>query len=164
MLSRQVWVAGLVFSFPLLSLITGFGIGLSGFLFLGSAIYCARDSYCVLQRDWVDTRWVILAFLVHFGFALFGFAARREGLESLDAPLRMLLAISAMLMVQIAKPTRRTLWWGVAGGALAAAIFVAWQRWALGMARPGGRVRLKRLVVTNVDEAVQRQFRIHRRR
>jgi O-antigen ligase len=135
---KEAWVAALVFSFPLLSLVTDFGIGLSSFLFLGSALYCAREGYSALLRSWPRTRWVVFAFLAHLGFALFCYATRDVGLHSVEAPARMFFAASAMLMVQIARPGRNALWWGVAGGALAAACLVAWQRWSLGMLRPGG--------------------------
>jgi O-antigen ligase len=135
---RQVWLAGLLFSFPLLSLVTSFGIGLSSFLFLASALYYLRDSHSTLLRHWPQTRWVVYAFLAHLGFALFCWATRGAGLHILEAPARMLFAMSAMLVVQIGRPWRGTLWWGVAGGALAAACFAAWQRWLLDMPRPGG--------------------------
>jgi O-antigen ligase len=52
----------------------------------------------------------------------------------------MFFAVSALAAVLAARPPRRMLWWGVIAGALAALPFVAWQRIALGMDRPGGLI------------------------
>jgi O-antigen ligase len=134
---RQAWAAAVVFSLPLFSLVSSEAIGLASFLFLGSAIYCWRDSARALRAGWRHTRWVILAFLAHLGFTVFLLVSRGMDLGVLDEPARMLLAGAAMLVVQTARPGARSLWWGVAGGALAATCLAAWQRFALGMPRPG---------------------------
>src|SRR5205085_7357699 len=65
---------------------------------------------------------------------------RGASMNTVEKPARMFFAASALLAVLAARPSRRMLWWGVIAGALAALPFVAWQRIALGMDRPGGLI------------------------
>jgi O-antigen ligase len=135
---RQAWAALLVLLFPLLSLVTGFGIGLAGFLFLFTACLWWRGCLAALRAHWPQTRWVLLAFLLHLACMLALAPGRPHGANAVDGPLRMCIAGAAMLVVQAGRPSLRALWLGVAGGALLGAGFVGWQRLALGMERPGG--------------------------
>jgi O-antigen ligase len=135
---RQAWAALLVLLFPLLSLVTGFGIGLAGFLFLFTACLWWRRCLAALRAHWPQTRWVLLAFLLHLACVLALAPGRTHGANAADGPLRMCIAGAAMLVVQAGRPSLRALWLGVAGGALLGAAFVGWQRLALGMERPGG--------------------------
>jgi len=135
---RQAWASALVLMFPLLSLVTGAGIGLAGFLFLFTACLWWRDAGRVLRVHWPHTRWVLLAFLLHLACVLWSAAGYAHGANAADAPARMVLACSAMLVVQLGRPTLRAFWLGISGGALLAAGFVGWQRLALGIDRPGG--------------------------
>jgi O-antigen ligase len=131
----------LVFLFPFFSLITSYGIGVSTFAFLFASLCVARQWRGVLARHWRQTRWVVLAFLANLLFAILCLVLR-DGFHAstLEKPARMLCALVAMLLVQVARPSRRCLWYGVVAGALAGALFVAWQRWVLGMDRPGGLI------------------------
>jgi O-antigen ligase len=61
-------------------------------------------------------------------------------MNTVEKPARMFFAVSALVAVLAARPSRRMLWWGVIAGALAALPFVAWQRIALGVERPGGLI------------------------
>jgi hypothetical protein len=138
--SRQAWATALVLAFPLLSLVTGFGIGLAGFLFLITACLWWRACAKALRLHWPHTRWVLLALSLHLAWLAWLTLAGGPGrsANALDAPARMCIAGAAMLVVQVARPALRALWLGAAGGALLGAAFVAWQRLGLGMARPGG--------------------------
>jgi O-antigen ligase len=135
---RRAWAGTLVLVFPLLSLVTPFGIGLAGFLFAATALAWRRDSWRLLRLGWPRTRWVVLAFLLQLLDVALLAASRDHGVKDLDAPVRMCMAVAAMLVVQAAGPGGRALWLGAAGGACAALTFVAWQRLALGVTRPGG--------------------------
>jgi O-antigen ligase len=135
---RRAWAGTLVLAFPLLSLVTPFGIGLAGFLFAVTALAWRRDSWRTLCLGWPRTRWVLLAFLLQLLDVSLLAASRGHGIKDLDAPVRMCMAVAAMLVVQAAGPGGRALWLGAAGGACAALAFVAWQRLALGVGRPGG--------------------------
>lgn len=135
---RRTWASALVLMFPLLSLVTDAAIGLAGFLFLFTACLWWRDAGRALRAGWPHTRWVLLAFLLQLACVLWSAAGRAHGLNAADAPARMALACSAMVVVQLARPSLRAFWLGISGGALLAAGFVAWQRLALGMDRPGG--------------------------
>jgi O-antigen ligase len=134
----RAWATVLVLAFPLLSLVTDFGIGAAGFLFIATALCWWRASWQALRAHWPRTRWVLLAFLLNLAhLALLAFASRRSP-NMLDGPARMCLIVGAMLVVQVGRPPLRALWLGAAGGALAAAVFIAWQRFGLGLGRPGG--------------------------
>jgi O-antigen ligase len=128
----------LVLAFPLLSLVTPFGIGLTGFLFAATALAWRRDSWRLLRAGWPRTRWVLLAFLLQLLDIAWLAASRGHGIKDLDGPTRMCTMVAAMLVVQAAAPGARALWLGAAGGAFAALVFVAWQRLVLGLDRPGG--------------------------
>jgi len=139
--SKQGLAGLLMFTLPFLSHTTLWGVGVCSVLFFLAAIFCFRDCRPALMRHWGDVRWVAAAFLCHFLFALVCLALRPEARSSgLENPLRMFLAISALAVVLAYRPDRRLLWWGVAGGAMAGALLVGYQRWMLGMDRPGGLV------------------------
>jgi O-antigen ligase len=93
-----------------------------------------------LARHWPQVRWVVLAFLLHFLFVLGCALVRGANMNTVEKPARMFFAVSALAAVLAARPPRRMLWWGVIAGALAALPFVAWQRIALGIDRPGGLI------------------------
>ena len=135
----QRWIGFQAFLFPFISLTTPSGIGFSSVLFLLTALCMPRRCWAVLNPHWREIRWVVAAFWFQFMLALAASLLRPDvGLASLDKPARMLLALSCMSLVLLARPQRAALWWGVAGGALAALPFVAWQRIVDGVERPGG--------------------------
>lgn len=136
--ARRGWAALLVLLFLATCLATPAGVGLSGFLFLGTALCWWRACRQALRRHWRQVRWVWLTFLLHALFALFQTLADGRGAANLDAPARMCMMLPAMLVVLAARPPLRVLWLGAAAGAVAALAFVAWQVFALGIARPGG--------------------------
>ena len=135
---RQAWATALVLGFPLSSLVTNFGIGLAGFLFLLTACCWWRDCRDALSAHWPQLRWVLCAFLLHFLYQAWLVVGEGRGANTLDAPGRMVLVLSALLVVRVTGPPLAALWLGAAGGALLGAGFVAWQRWMLGLDRPGG--------------------------
>jgi O-antigen ligase len=131
--------AALVTGLPLFSLITGHGVGAFGFFFLGLALCFGRDGWRMLRRHWTRTRWVLAAFAAALALEVPYYLARQpDTFGGFDKPLRMLLSASAMLVVLLARPGRAALWRGAIGGALAAFFLAAWQRWGLGIERPGG--------------------------
>jgi O-antigen ligase len=136
--SRQAWIAALVLAFPLCSLATGIGVGLVSFLFFVTALWYWRDSWDALRLGWTDSRWVILAFAAQLAFMVFYMLTRGRNPAVLESSWRMLMAATAMLAIQCARPGSRPLWWGIWGGALAAAAVAAWQRWVLDLDRAGG--------------------------
>jgi O-antigen ligase len=135
---RQAWTAALVLAFPLLSLVTAFGIGLTGFLFVGTALAWRRDCWRLLRNDFPHTRWVLLAFLLQLADIALLAVSRGHDISDIDGPSRTCMAVAAMLVVRAARPPARWLWLGAAGGAAAALAFAAWQWLALGVERPGG--------------------------
>jgi O-antigen ligase len=139
---RRAWIGVLVFLFPFLSLVSAYGIGLSGILFVATVPAFRGEAGTMLRRHWHATRWVVLAFLAALLLELlYALTRSHEPFgAALERPARMLLAVCAMLLVQVGKPDRRSLWLGVAAGALSALLLVAWQRWGLGIARPGGLI------------------------
>ena len=136
---RQGVAGFLVFLFPLIALMHRSAISAASFGFLLMALVHARQSRAALVRAWPQARWVVLAFGAHFLYTVALFALRDDGLlSSLEKPGRMFFSVTAMLVVLAFRPRRRGFYWGVALGALAGAIYVGYQRFALGMDRPGG--------------------------
>lgn len=131
-------IATLPVLFLLSSLVTGFGIGLAAFLFLGIALWHWRASRQVLGHDWPALRPVALAFAAYAGYVLFLHLTRATGWRSFDAPLRMLLALAVVPVVRAAALDARPWWHGACAGALAAAGLAAWERWGAGVERAGG--------------------------
>jgi O-antigen ligase len=135
----RVWTGALVFAVPSLILTTGFGIGLASFLFILTLPFVWTDARAALARHWLDLRWVVLAFLFNFAVVLLYFLVRpEEPLHSLEKPLRMFCAVSALMVVLAARPSRRMLWWGAVAGGVGAMLLVGYQRIVLGIERPGG--------------------------
>jgi O-antigen ligase len=139
--ATRVWTGFLAFLFPSLCLVTLSGVSLSSFLFLLSALFLFRYGRAALAQHWHETRWVVFAFLFNFGFALLCYLVRPEATtNNLEKPARMLFAVSALMLVLVAQPSRRALWWGVIAGAVASLPLVAYQRLGLNMERPGGLI------------------------
>jgi O-antigen ligase len=137
----QVWIGALTFLFPALSLVTLFGVSLTSFLFLMSALLLFRDCRAALAHHWHETRWVVLAFLFNFCFALLCYLVRPEATaNNLEKPSRMLFAVSALMLVLAVRPSRRALWWGVIAGTVAGLGLIAYQRLGLDIYRPGGLI------------------------
>ena len=134
----QLWIGIQVFLFPFLSLITPSGIGFSSVLFVITLLFVPRRAWAALAPHWKDVRWVVGAFSFQLALATVFLLRPEADLSSLDNPSRMLLALSAAMLVLLARPPRSFLWWGVLGGAVAALPFILWQRVVLDMERPGG--------------------------
>jgi O-antigen ligase len=134
-----LWTGVLVFMVPALSLVTLFGVSLTSFLFVLALPLVWREGRRALARHWPEVRWVVLAFLFYFGLALACYALRPEQpLSTVEKPLRMFCAISAMMVVLAAAPSRRTLYWGLVAGALGACVLAGYQRLDLGLDRSSG--------------------------
>lgn len=135
----QHGIGFLVFLFPFLSLITPSGIGFSSIIFVLALLCVPRKAWAAVAPHWREIRWVVAAFGYYLLLALAFVLARPEtDLRYLDKPLRMFLGFSALMLVVLARPPRAVLWWGVILGALAALPFIAYQRFAQGIDRPGG--------------------------
>jgi O-antigen ligase len=143
MAPRQMGVGALVFLMPFLSLVTLWGVSVVSFCFVlgAAALAVAGPGRTILAPHWRAVRFVVYAFLAYFVLAL-ACLWLRDGvrLGSLEKPSRMLFAFTALMLVLWARPDRRTLWWGVAGGALAGAVLVGYQRLGLAVERPGGLI------------------------
>jgi O-antigen ligase len=136
--TSATWTAALSFLLLSSSLVTGFGIGLAGFLFLAVAGWQGPAAWRMLRGDWPAVRWVVLAFAGYAACALVLHLARGTGWHTVEAPLRMLLAAAALLALRVAGHGAWPLWLGSMGGAMAAAALAAWERWGAGLPRPGG--------------------------
>jgi O-antigen ligase len=136
----RIWVGALAFLLPFLSLVTLFGVSLVSFLFLISALIWFKPSRDALRSHWPQVRWVVLAFLLYFVFVQGAALLRGASMASVEKPLRMFLALSALAAVLASDAPRRALWWGTSTGALAALAFIGWQRLALHIDRPGGLI------------------------
>src|SRR6188768_2674129 len=134
-------IHSLIFLFPFLLLITNFGVGLCSFAFLLAAIVYRRQGWPALVRHITEIRGVLIAFGALTLLAL-AWLALRDGarVRDLEKPVRMLAAVSVTLTVLACRPSRKALWWGLIAGACAGCVFIAWQRWGMGVERPGGLI------------------------
>jgi O-antigen ligase len=135
---KQAVIGVLIFLFPFLSLVTPFGIGLSSIVLFIAAFFFLKPGLAGLRRHWAAIRWVVIFFALNLLFMLACLLLRGESAGSVEKPVRMLLAVSALMVVLAAKPDRRALWWGVIGGAFLAMMLVGYQRVILSEDRPGG--------------------------
>lgn len=139
--SKQGFVSVLVFLLPFLSLVTLWGVSAFSFVFFIAALVLFPASGAALKRHWRATRWVVLAFLFNFLFFVLCYLLRPEAvLGTLEKPLRMFLAVSAMALVLAFRPGRNAMWWGVIGGAAAGALVAGYERLVLDIERPGGGI------------------------
>ena len=138
---RAALVGVLMFAFPLLCLTANRAVSSCSFMFILIALWSLRQGIPAWRAHFSQIRWVLLAFGLNFLYVLGSFALRPgEPLGTLEKPLRMLLACAALLCVLAWRPQRRLLWAGVIGGVVSGAVFVGYQRWWLGMERPGGLI------------------------
>ncbi|MES2261586.1 MAG: O-antigen ligase family protein [Pseudomonadota bacterium] len=138
---KSYLIHSLVFFLPCLALISKFGVGLSSFGFLLLAAFCWRQVKPALARHLTKIRAILIAFGLNFGFALTGLALHSDiPLSTLEKPSRMLAAVTVLLAVLACRPRRKVLWSGLIAGAVAGAIFICYQRWGLGVERPGGLI------------------------
>jgi O-antigen ligase len=141
MAPSRVWGGALVFMVPALVLVTNIGVGLASYLILLTALWKFGACRAALARHWTEVRWVVLAFLFNFALVLVYFLLRPEQpASSLEKPLRMFCATSALAMVVAMRPPRQALWWGAIAGAVGAVVFLGYQRFVLGIERPGGLI------------------------
>ena len=139
--ASTVLVHSLIFLFPFLLLITNFGVGLCSFAFLLTAIFYRRQGWPALVRHLTEIRWVLVAFAAVLVLAILQGLLSGDGrLRDLEKPFRMLAAVTVTLTVLACRPSRKALWWGMIAGAVAGCIFIAYQRWGLGVDRPGGLI------------------------
>jgi len=139
--ASTVFIHSLIFLFPFLVLITSFGVGLCSFAFLATAIYFRKEGWPALMRHLTEIRGVLIAFGAVLALALLCFLISPDArLRDLEKPSRMLAAFTVMLTVLACRPKRKALWWGLIAGALAGAVFIVYQRWGMGVNRPGGLI------------------------
>ena len=138
---KSLPIAGLVFLLPLLTLTTSFGVGLCSFGFLLAALLSWKSWLPAWRRHAPSVRGVLLAFALCIAFALAGMVLHDElRMRTLEKPTRMLLAVTVLLAVLAGRPSRKALWWGLIAGTMASAVFICYQRWGLGIDRPGGLI------------------------
>src|SRR5476651_1973963 len=136
----RVAIHGLVFLLPFLALISNFGVGFCSFAFLLAAIIYRRAGRAALLRHLSEIRGVLIAFGLSFALALVNMLLRHDLLRTLEKPSRELAAVTVLLTVLACRPSRKALWYGLIAGALAGAAFIVYQRWVMGVDRPGGLI------------------------
>lgn len=133
-------IYSLVFLLPFLALISNFGVGFCSFAFLLAAIIYRRAGRAALLRHLSEIRGVLIAFGLSFGLAWLNMLLRHDLVRTLEKPSRELAAVTVLLTVIACRPSRKALWHGLIAGALAGAAFIVYQRWVMGVDRPGGLI------------------------
>src|SRR5471030_2034748 len=137
---ERLAIHSLVFLLPFLALISNFGVGFCSFAFLLAAIVYWRAGRVALLRHLSEIRGVLIAFGLSFGLALAQMLLRHDLLRTLEKPSREMAAVTVLLTVLACRPSRKALWYGLIAGALAGAAFIVYQRWVIGVDRPGGLI------------------------
>lgn len=138
---KTVLVHSLVFLLPFLTLISKNGVGICSFGFLLLAVVSARQGAAGLRAHFAEVRGVLWAFFYAFLFAGLVVLLHDDfNLRFWEKPSRMFFAATAMLAVLALRPSRKALWWGLTAGAVAGASLAVYQRWFLGVERPGGGI------------------------
>ena len=137
---ERLAIHSLVFLLPFLALISNFGVGFCSFAFLLAAIVYWRAGRVALLRHLSEIRGVLIAFGLSFGLALAQMLLRHDLLRTLEKPSREMAAVTVLLTVLACRPNRKALWYGLIAGALAGAAFIVYQRWVIGVDRPGGLI------------------------
>ncbi|NGZ86513.1 O-antigen ligase family protein [Duganella aceris] len=139
--ASTVLVHSLIFLLPFLVLITNFGVGLCSFAFLLAAIVHRREGWPALLRHLTEIRGVLIAFGAVLLLGLVVLALRDDArLRDVEKPIRMFAAVTVTLTVLACRPSRKALWWGLIAGTCAGCVFIVYQRWGMGIDRPGGLI------------------------
>lgn len=139
--ASSVLIHSLIFLFPFLLLITNFGVGLCSFAFLVAAVVYRRVGWPALLRHITEIRGVLIAFGAVVLLGLVVLVLRDDArLRDVEKPIRMFAAVTVTLTVLACRPNRKALWWGLIAGACAGCAFIAYQRWGMGVDRPGGLI------------------------
>ncbi len=139
--ASSIAIHSLIFLLPVLVLTTKVGVGLCSFAFFFAAIFYRHKAMTALRSHFAEIRSVLLAFGIFLLLAIANAIFSPDGqLRDLEKPFRMLLAVAAMLTVLACRPKRKALWWGLIIGTFASAAFIIYQRWGMGIVRPGGLI------------------------
>jgi O-antigen ligase len=136
---KAILLGCLLFLLPFTTLLNKGGVSFCSFAFLLLSVFLLRDGWRAVTSHLSEIRWVLIAFLLNFLYVLGNLLLRsHEILSTLEKPSRMLFAVSALACVLVVKPSRKWLWWGLMGGVFVGAVFIVYQRVAMGLDRPGG--------------------------
>lgn len=138
---HTVFINSLLFAPPFFILISNHGTGLYSLIFVLTALLCWPAARAALRPHLGRVGGVLLAFAFCLAVALAEYLFNPEvRLRDLEKPVRMMAAACAMLTVLALRPPRRFFWWGLIAGSVAGAGFIVYQRWGLGLDRPGGLI------------------------
>lgn len=134
-------MGSLLFCPPFFLLISNHGTGLYSLIFVVTALFYWTAARAPMARHRREVCTLLLAFAPSLVLALATYLLNGEvRLRDMEKPVRMVAAIAALATVLACRPPRRFLWWGLIAGAVAGALFISYQRWVLGMDRPGGLI------------------------
>ncbi len=136
---KTAGVNAVVFLLPSLMLTINRAVSLCSFIFILAALFFLKQGRPVFRSHLSEIRGVLIAFLLNFVCVLGSFLLRPdELLGSLERPLRMLCAVSALFLVLLLRPSRKSLWFGLIAGVISAAMLISYQGLVLDMDRPSG--------------------------
>lgn len=128
-----------LFALPFLALLTSFGMDLVQLLFLIGSGWLARHGLARwYAQNWRAVDWIILAFAGYFFLAVGRKIIYGHSWSSLDAPARLLFALSCIGLIAWIKPPIRLFWIGLCLGSLGACLLALLQKFVLGIARVEG--------------------------
>lgn len=133
---RRRWLtSAAVFVFAALTLVvpSGYSLGPAILLLAGCSLAVRRPRLALDTADWR----LMLALVTYTAVVVAGALWHGQGMSTLDRPLRLWLALPALLWVMAYPPRLGGVWAGLALGAMGAGGFALWQR-GQGVARADG--------------------------
>ena len=136
---RQQFAAVAMFVMPAMAMTTSFGMTMIQLLILFAAGWWARNGLA----DWYRQHgsqfaWVSAAFGGYFLLSLLRALLSHKGMNAVDGPLRMLLALSCIGFVGWLRPQIHYFWLGLCIGTIGASLLALMQRLLLEMDRVEG--------------------------
>jgi O-antigen ligase len=127
-----------IFLLPALALTTQIGLSLIEALILCGAILYAKPLWLQRRGLFRSTGFIVAAFAFNLVVALASSLSSGFQLHFLDNPIRQVLAVAAIGLIVLTKPTVETFWYGLFAGAFGAACIAFYQRFELGLPRAEG--------------------------
>lgn len=137
-LASSYFLTALIFLLPALTLNARFGVGLVEVGVLFGLVFHARTLFQQRHATWWPARYVIAVFA--FSLVVAAASSLQTGFawQSLDNPIRQVIAILVIGLVVHAKPKSDWFWYGLFFGAVSAGLFAAYQRFGLNLLRAEG--------------------------
>jgi O-antigen ligase len=135
----RILAPALAFLLPFMSLTVKGGLHIAQLVILVIALWLLNKGLADFYARQARTiRWVVAGFGGYFLISLLRLVYFQQSMNTLDGPLRLLLALSCIGVIACLKPDVRWFWLGLCTGTIGAGLIALVQRFAFGMERVEG--------------------------